>query len=431
MDSDPARVSRLTRVSGNAAPAAEQGFVEYDPVDQFQDAAGDVRDPYPDLAEQRARGAVQRADMRELMGLPPEADLPPDLPELYTVFSHEHVQEVLHDNRRFSSEGYAPIMGPVMGHTILEMDEPEHLRHRALVAKAFRQKMLERWSDELIDRTIHELLDPVVGSGRADLVRTLTFPFPVKVIARILGLPESDWPRFQRWSIELISVGVNYARALAASRALCQYFEGIVAQRRVDPQDDLISQLVTSEVDGHVLTDEEIFSFLRLLLPAGAETTYRSSGNLLYGLLTHTDQLDAVRADRSLVPQAIEEGLRWEPPLLFIMRTAIDDTTLGGCAVPAGARVGLSLGAANRDPLRYPDPDRFDIFRDPSQHMAFGFGPHMCLGMHLARLETRLAINAVLDRLEDVRLDPAADDPHIHGLTFRSPTALPVLFKAA
>jgi cytochrome P450 len=411
------------------APPLEDDFVEYDPVDQFQDAAGDVRDPYPDFAEQRRNSPIMLVDMRELMGLPQDAALP-DGPPMFTVFSHELVQDVLHDGHTFSSAGYAPIMGPVMGHTILEMDEPEHIRHRALVAKAFRQKMLERWSDELIDRTIHELVDEFADKGRAELVRGLTFPFPVKVISRILGLPDSDWHRFQRWSIELISVGVDWQRGIRASEALCKYFAAIIDDRRSNPQDDLISQLAVSEIEGHVLTDEEIFSFLRLLLPAGAETTYRSSGNLIYGLLTHTDQLEAVRNDRSLIPQAIEEALRWESPLLFIMRTATRDVELGGMQVPKGANIGISLGAANRDENRYPDPDTFDIFRDPHQHMSFGFGPHMCLGMHLARLETKLVLNAVLDRLPNLRLDPAADDPHIHGLTFRSPTSLPVLFDA-
>jgi cytochrome P450 len=408
-------------------------FIAYDPTEQFQDAAGDVRDPYPDLAVEREAHPVNLVDMRELMGLPEGAELP-EGPPMYTVFSHEFVHQVLSDNERFSSSGYADVMGVLMGHTILEMDAPEHPRHRALVAKAFRTRMLERWSDTLLKGTVDELLDKVVADGKADLVRALTFPFPVKVIARILGLPESDWLKFQRWSIELISVTQNWDRAFAASAALKDYFAGIVAQKREQPGDDLISELVTAEVDGHVLDDEEIFAFLRLLLPAGAETTYRSSGNLLYGLLTHTDQLDAVRNDRSLLPQAIEEGLRWEPPLLFIMRTAKVDVELGGVTIPAGAGIGVSLGGANRDPARYPDPDTFNIFRENRQHVAFGAGPHLCLGQHLARLETKVALTQVFDRLPNLRLDPdavASDDPHIHGMTFRSPTSLPVLFDPA
>jgi cytochrome P450 len=206
----------------------------------------------------------------------------------------------------------------------------------------------------------------------------------------------------------------------------------VLDDRRRSPRDDLVSELVRAEIDGDVLADEEIYSFLMLLLPAGVETTYRSTGNLLHLLLTHPDQLEAVRADRSLLPQAIEEGLRMEPPLLLTSRLAIRDGELGGVPVKAGAFVTPMLGAANRDPRRYPEPDRFDIFRDPKQHISFGNGPHMCLGMHLARMETRIAIDALLD-LPNLRRDPEAwarDDAHIHGQIFRSPTSLPVLFDA-
>ncbi len=406
--------------------------LSYDPVEQFDEVAGDVRDPYPYLAEQRESQPVGSVAVNKAMGQKIDTNAP-KLPKIFTVFSRELVHAVLADNERFSSAGYQMIMGPVMGeHTILAMDAPQHPRHRALVAKAFRQRVLERWSDTLIKKTVDDLLDRIAGTGSADLVRKLTFPFPVQVIARILGLPEADWPKFQRWSIELISVAQNWDRALEASRCLKDYFARVVAERRADPYDDLISHLVTAEVDGHFLDDEEIFSFLRLLLPAGAETTYRSSGNLLFGLLTHPDQLDAVRADRSLASQAIEEALRWEPPLLFIQRQAARDLTLGGVDVPSGALVAVCLGAANRDPAAVNgDPDTFDIFRDPRQHISFGTGPHMCLGMHLARLETRALLDGVLDRLPNLRLDPDADDPHIHGLTFRAPTALPVLFDSA
>jgi cytochrome P450 len=187
---------------------------------------------------------------------------------------------------------------------------------------------------------------------------------------------------------------------------------------------------VKADIDGEKLTDEAINSFLLLLLPAGAETTYRSSGNLLFLLLTHPDQLAAVQRDRTLVDQAIEEALRLEPPLLMINRTATEDVELGGVTIAAGVDVSTCLGSANHDETRWENPDAFDIFRAPKQHVAFAFGPHMCLGMHLARLETRVVVNAVLDRLPAVRLDPDGDDPHIRGMIFRSPTSVPVLFDA-
>jgi len=209
---------------------------------------------------------------------------------------------------------------------------------------------------------------------------------------------------------------------------LCDYFAPILAARRAQPRDDLISGLGQAEIDGHKLDDEEIYSFLRLLLPAGVETTYRSLGNLLFALLSDPAQLDAVRADRSLLPRAIEEGVRWEAPLLTITRVATRDTELGGVPIPAGSTVMPMLGAANRQEDRYPDPDTFDIFRTARGHLGWGHGVHVCLGMHLARLEMRTAVNLLLDRLPNLRLDPDADDPHIRGQIFRSPTSLPVLF---
>ena len=187
--------------------------------------------------------------------------------------------------------------------------------------------------------------------------------------------------------------------------------------------------LAHAEIDGERLSDDEIFSFLRLLLPAGVETTFRSTGNLLYLLLSDPEQLEAVRSDRSLLPQAIEEALRLETPLLNITRLATRDTEIDDVAVPAGSTIMLMLAAANRDETRYDEPDRFDISRaNPKPHMSFGHGPHVCLGIHLARVEMRVALNLLFDRLPELRLDPEADDPHIRGQVFRSPTSIPVLF---
>jgi cytochrome P450 len=248
------------------------------------------------------------------------------------------------------------------------------------------------------------------------------------VIARILGLPRPDYPMFQRWSIELLSGVANWDRGQRAARALDSYFAGFVAERRASPSDDLISDLCVAEVDGHRLDDDEVFTFLRLLLPAGIETTYRSLGNLLCALLTHPDQLDALGADRALIPQAIEEGLRWEPPFLFLLRNAVRDRDVCGTTIPAGAVVNVCIGAANRDPAFCDDPDRFDVRRERRQHVTFGWGPHMCIGMHLARMETAVAMNAVLDRLPNLRLDDDFDPPFVQGTAFRSPPALHVRF---
>jgi len=404
----------------------------YDPMRQFAELAGDVRDPYPMLAGIRADSPVLHVHLGPGPGARYRHDQKaPPITSLFAVTSHELAQQVLTDSARFSSAGYAMTMGQVMGRTILEMDPPEHLRYRALVARAFRARALDQWSDAIIGATVGELIDAFARDGHADLIPQLTFPFPVRVIARILGLPEADWPRFLRLSTELITVMRNFDRAVAASRELRGYFAEIIADRRRHLRDDLVSQLIEAEVDGHRLRDDEIYPFLLLLLPAGAETTYRSSSNLLFGLLSQPSQLDAVRADRDLVPQAIEEALRWESPLLTVARTATQDVELGGVRVPSGGFVAVSLGAANRDPGPWADPDAFDIFREDKQHISFGDGAHKCLGMHLARLEMRVLLNALLDRLPELRLDPAAEDVHIHGMIFRSPPNLPVQFDPA
>jgi cytochrome P450 len=402
-----------------------QLFDDLEDFGSFDDVvSGDVRDPYTEMARLRREQPVQRIDMS---GMPHEETKP-----VFMVYRHEEVQQMLRDNETFSSAIIIDAFGDVLGkHVMLGMDEPEHGRHRSLVAKAFSQKALARWEDELVGKVGNELIDQFAARGRADLVKEFTFPYPTQIIAELLGLPREDYPQFQRWSISLLSFTINPERGRAASLALQEYFTPILAARRKEPRDDLISGLARAEIDGEKLSDEEIFSFLRLLLPAGVETTYRSLGNMLFGLLSNTDQLDAVRADRSLLPQAIEEAVRWEPPLLTITRVATRDTELAGVPIPAGSSVMPMLGAANRQEDRYPDPDRFDVFRSARAHIGFGHGVHVCLGMHLARLEMRVALNLLFDRLPNLRLDPEGGDPHIRGQVFRSPTSLPVLFETA
>lgn len=345
-----------------------------------------------------------------------------------TVLGYDECQTVLTHPDTFSSAIYEQIMGPVMGRTLLELEGAEHRASRALVSPSFRSALLERWRSELVEVVVHELIDRFAPRGRAELAREFTFAFPVQVIARMMGLPRQDYLRFQRLSIELLNVVYDWECGIAASAELKSYFGEILAARRRDPQDDLISTLAESEIDGARLTDDEIFAFLLLILPAGVETTYRASGNLLVGLLTEPALWEAVRADRGLVHCAIEEALRWEPPITTVMRRAAHDCELDGVAIPAGTNVSVSVAAANRDPARYPDPDRFDPTRKNITHLTFGGGPHLCLGMHLARMESTVAINALLDRLPDLRLDPNAPPPHIVGVAFRSPAALPVQF---
>ena len=345
-----------------------------------------------------------------------------------TVLGYDECQTVLTHPDTFSSSIYDQIMGPVMGRTLLELDGAEHRASRALVSPSFRTALLERWRSELVEVVVHELIDRFAPRGRAELAREFTFAFPVQVIARIMGLPRDDYLRFQRLSIELLNVVYDWDRGTAASASLKAYLAEILADRRRNPQDDLISTLAESEIDGARLTDDEIFAFLLLILPAGVETTYRASGNLLVALLTEPPLLDALRADRGLLRGAFEEALRWEPPITTVVRRAVRDCELGGVAIPAGTNVSVSVSAANRDPTRYPDPDRFDPTRRNIAHLTFGGGPHLCLGMHLARMEGTVAIDALLDRLPDLRLDPSAPAPNVVGVAFRSPASLPVEF---
>jgi cytochrome P450 len=406
-----------------ASAGQERSAGDNSDFEVFDDAvAGDARDPYPELAQARSAHPVQRLDV---------SNMPHDQAQpVFFVYRYDDVLDVLRDGETFSSAHIIElIMGDVMGkHIILGMDNPEHRRYRALVSTAFRRNALARWEAELIVPVANELVDRFAGRGRAELVREFTFPYPTKVTAGLLGLPSEDYQQFQRWSIAILSVFGKRDQAIAASAEVREYLAGVLGERRREPREDLISDLAHAELDGERLTDEEIFSFLRLLLPAGVETTYRSTGNLLFSLLSRPAQLDAVRADRSLVGQAVEEALRFETPLLTVTRLAVRDTVLSGVPIPAGSTVMLMLAAANRDETRWPDADRFDIFREPKVHISFGQGPHICLGMHLARAEMRVALNLLLDRLPCLRLDPSGGDPHIRGQVFRSPTSLPVLF---
>lgn len=278
------------------------------------------------------------------------------------------------------------------------------------------------------------MIDEIRADGHADLVKALTFEFPTRIISTLLGLPREDLDLFRRLSFDLISIPTDIVAGFNAATELHGYFLDQVEQRRRKLTDDIIGDLVAAEIDGEKLDDEAIIAFLRLLLPAGLETTYRSSGNLLYLLLTHPEQLTMVQRDRSLIPIAIEEGLRFETPLTMVMRTTTEEVDIGGKTIPPDAQIDLCMGSANRDESRWPDPNRFDIRRTRHAHIAFAGGIHMCLGMHLARLETRVMLNSLFDRVTNLAFTP--DDgtgvqSRIIGLTFRSPNKLPVTFTPA
>jgi cytochrome P450 len=393
-------------------------YTTFDPAAQFEGVAGDVRDPYPAFHALRT-----------------ETPCALNADGMYEFYTYDLVAQVMRDQVTFPSGSIRELMSVVMGpYPLVGMDDPEHKRLRSLVAQAFRQKSLAHWDADLVLPVVDEMIDGFVDRGSAELVREFTYQYPAQVIAEILGLPREDHPFFHPRALAVINVAVRPDEGIAASAELRDYFEGIVEERRKHPGTDLISELVQAELDGERLGDEEIYSFLRLLLPAGAETTYRATGSFLYALLTHPDQFDALRADRSLMPQAIEESIRWEGPLLITSRECATDVELGGVSIPKGAFVVTNVGSANHDPTRWDRADEFDIFRESQPHIAFGVGIHMCLGMHLARMEMATAVNRLIDRCPNLRPDPErwdADDVHIHGEKFRSPTSLPVVFDVA
>jgi cytochrome P450 len=380
---------------------------------------GGETDPYPLFAAARRRGPVQHVSPFGPADGPPSAH----------VLTYDEVVTVLRDHERFSSALLGEAMGPMFAGTLVTLDEPGHRVHRALVAPALRPKLLAAWQAPVIRAVVDELIDRFAGRGRADLVAELTLAFPARVIAGILGLPQADVVRFQSWADDLIGIFADWERGMAALEEFGDYALDLIASRRRHPGDDLVSALVSAEVDGRGLDDEEVFSFLRLLLPAGIETTYRSLGNLLVALLTHPEQLAAVRADPDRRSPAVEEGLRWETPFLFVIRLATRDTELAGVRIPAGQVVCAYVASANHDESRFAHPEAFDLARPPAPHVAFGAGPHVCLGMHLARLESRIALDALLERLPGLRADPDRPPPRVSGaLVFRSPEAISVRF---
>jgi cytochrome P450 len=343
--------------------------------------------------------------------------------------SFDAVNKVFRDGKLFNSSIYDNTIGLFIGPTILAMEGRPHREHRNLVSAAFKSKSLARWEPEIVRPICDALIDEFAEHGTADLVRDFTFEFPTRVISTLLGLPEEDLPWFRARAVELISYTIKYKRAFEASAALKDYFLTQIDRRRSQPTEDIIGDLVTAEIDGEKLSDEAIYSFLRLLLPAGLETTYRSSGNLLYLLLSRPDQFAAVRADSELIAAAIEEGLRYETPLTTVQRFSTEDTELEGVPIPAGSVIDVCIGSANRDESRWERPEEFDIFRRRIPHITFAAGEHTCMGLHLARMETRVALECLLARLDDITL-VTDDDPHIWGQPFRSPKRLPVTFTS-
>jgi len=314
---------------------------------------------------------------------------------------------------------------PVMGRTIQCMTGEEHRIHRALASVAFRPAVMQRSVETLLEPLAHELIDGFAEHGSAELVEAFTHRFPFRVICRLLGIPVEDEEEMLGWALGLIDFPWNPEAALRASEAFTRYLEPLVEERRRQPGEDLISELAGARVEGHRLSDEEIYSFVRLLFPAGSDTTYKAIGSLLHLVLEQPGLRERLREHPEEQAGAVEEALRCEPPVALLPRRAAKHVVLAGVEVPANSPMLFGIAAANRDPRVYEDPDRFDWRRRTRGLLPFGKGVHFCLGSHLARREMEVALGALLERLPRLRLvEP--DRGRIVGAVMRGPESLPV-----
>jgi len=372
------------------------------------------------------------ATLRELRALKPalwgRAFGEPSL----ALLSHEFVQAAFTAEDTFpSATFYEQVVTDVLGRNLQCLYGEEHRINRALVSPAFRQRLVPGLVQPLLEPVAHELIDRFESRGEAELVADFTSRYPFIIITRLLGLPKHSEEEVRRWAMTMLDIQQEHDAALRASREFMAFVDPILQLRRTDPGDDLLSTLATTEVEGERLTDEEIFNFLKLLFPAGADTTYLGLGNTLHALLTHPDQLAVVLDDpRGQCRWAAEEGIRLDPPTAWIPRRNPRDVVWNGIEIPEGASMILGIMSANRDPAVYTDPDEFRVTRHPQQVMTFGFGTHFCLGAHLARAELEVALPVLLERLPNVRLattDGVRITGTIHHL-LRGPTKLPVTF---
>jgi len=369
-----------------------------------------IADPYPHYRRLREADPVHWSDLLDA----------------WVLTRYDDVSFVLTDrrfsaNRRLARNRYAvealkweADFGPfARAPTMLGTDPPEHTRLRRLVSKAFTVRAVESLRPR-IQALVEELLDSLEERGQFDIVADLAYPLPVIVIAEMLGIPHQDRDAFKRWSDDVAATLVPLIpddvreRARRSIEEMAAYFRDIMAVRRRQPRDDLISGLLAAEEQGQVLSEDEVLSVLMLLLVAGNETTTNFIGNAVYTLLRHPDQLQALRQEPGLVRSAVEELLRYESPAQATTRIALEDVEIRGKTVRQWQVVFAVLGAANRDPAVFPEPDRLDLARDPNPHVAFGDGIHFCLGAPLARAESQIALTALLQRF-----------PHLHLLEER------------
>ena len=359
--------------------------------------------------------------------------------DMWMVFDFAGVQRVLADHSVFSSDlSHAPGHGNP-GEWFIFFDPPRHTKLRALIAKAFTPRVAANLEPRIRELSC-DLLNEMIEVGEVDLVEAFSGPLPMRVIAELLGIPASDWPRYKRWSDALLSIANTFAPGAETDRVLQEFravtveirdsLPELIAQARSVRLDALLARLVEAEVDGERLTQEEILGLVQLLLVGGQETTVNLINNAVLSLLEHPDQLALLRATPELLPSAIEEVLRYRSPFQWMTRATTRQVELHGQIIPAGKLVLPVMGAANRDPRQFPDANRLDISRNPNPHIAFGHGIHVCLGAPLARLEARIALSDFLERVDTFEL--ASNEPWEprKALQVLGPTRLPIRFKA-
>lgn len=335
------------------------------------------------------------------------------------VFRHADVLRILSDPITFSSDttGFTPAQPDVdlfARGNIVVMDPPRHRTLRALVSQAFTARVVAALAPRITQLATTQL-EEADSAGSFDLVEALAYPLPVTVIAELLGVPAADQPRFRRWAEALFnqpSVDATTAPTQELIDAIApvihelnEYLLEHIRRRRANPTGDVISQLICAQVEGERLSEEQIVGFAGVLLLAGHVTTTALLGNVVLALDRYPAQAAALRADRDLIPNAVEEALRYRSPFPRVARVTTSGTELGGYAVPAGRLVIPWIAAANRDPARFPDPDQFDVHRATTGHVAFGHGIHFCLGAPLARLEARIVVGMLLERYPDLAVD--------------------------
>ena len=394
------------------------------------DSAELARDPYPSYAELRATDPVHR-DESGVWLLTRHADVQNVLRS--PGWSSDHRNSPQH--REWIAEmGAPPMVDELLSKVMLFMDAPDHTRLRNLVNKAFTPRRVERLRPR-IEEVLHEQLAPLRERGEMDVIADVAFPFPVTVMCELLGVPAEDREMFRERTRQLAVIlewqrtPEDFAAATEATFAFAGYFLPLFEERRRNPRDDLVSDLVAAEDGGDRLGGDELFTTCVLLLAAGHETTMNLIGNGLLALLRHPDELTRLRDFPGLARGAVEETLRYDGPVQLTARTALTDHELGGKTIRKGEQAIAVIAAANRDPEVFAEPDRFDITRGDNHHLAFGGGAHFCLGAALARAEAQVALPA-LAALSGLQL--AVDEPTWRDTTtLRGLRSLPVRFRAS